>query len=104
MRREPKKGILCEEELRKATGLWIKYIQGKYFPDVIKELKERRYSYLKNVGVYEDEDGALKCRGRFQFAEKRLLILMPKKCHFTKLIIINSHRRRLHAGVGSNNS
>ena len=94
-----KKGFLCDDELWQPTKMWIEYIQRKYFHDVVIELQGKRSNSFKNLGVYKYDDGILKCRGRFQFSEKSSLILMPKHCHFTELIIVSAHRRMLHAGV-----
>ncbi len=62
---------------------------------------QKRKKYL---GVYEDENGLLRCRGRIQYAdlpnETKFPLLIPRDHHVTRLIVIECHERVFHNGVG----
>ena len=60
-RKNPVYGSLIADEIRYARKLWIMFVQKKYFLDGNKNFESTKY----NLGVYNDKDGILKCRGRF---------------------------------------
>ena len=58
---------------------------------------------IRNLGLYVDDNGLLKCKGRLNNApiretEKRP-ILLPSKHYFTKLVIGQVHREAMHSGI-----
>ena len=57
----------------------------------------------QSLGLYEDELGLLRCRGRIGKAkiafETRFPILLPRSHHLTDLIINDAHERVYHNGV-----
>ena len=92
-------GNLRADEIEEAATIWTKCIQRKNFVELFSCLDNNKRHSLYNLGVFEDTDGILKCKGRFQNMERNSLILLPKHVHYTKLIIMAAHRRMLHAGV-----
>ncbi|XP_045777259.1 uncharacterized protein LOC123875465 [Maniola jurtina] len=78
----------------------IKKIQAEYFKE---EVNGKETSLSRNLGVFKDVDGILRCKGRLQYAEwsfdKRYPILIPKGCDFTDKIIRKTHEKNYHVGV-----
>ena len=98
-RKNVTKGHLNEMDIMDSKNLWTKYIQKKHFPEVIKAVDENKYNSIKyNLGVQKDEDGILRCFGRFQLTQNAPKLL-PKSCYYANLIIMKDHRRLMHAGV-----
>ena len=90
-------GELTAEECQHARSLIIKSVQN--------ELKsesgfEKR---AESLGLYEDEDGFLRCKGRIGKAKipftTRFPILLPREHHVTELIIREAHEKVYHNGV-----
>ena len=96
---QKKHGILSVDELRNANNIWIKYIQNKNFYDAINVMSGKKKNPLvSRLGLIIDEHGLLRCKGRFA-SEDKSPILLPKKEHYTKLVIVKYHKNVLHAGV-----
>ena len=54
--------VLTPEELKVASDMWIKFTQGKNFPEVIRAIDKKGNNSIKdNLGVEKDEDGVLRC-------------------------------------------
>ncbi|XP_068674716.1 uncharacterized protein [Montipora capricornis] len=86
------------EDQNIASKHWYKDVQAKL------EEKEKSSSTWEQLGVFKDADGLLRCKGRIQ---KSLLpystkhpILLSRKQHFTKLVIMQSHENVNHNGIG----
>ena len=75
----------------------IKSIQQEM---MVKNSCKKRF---ESVGVYIDDEGMLRCRGRIGKAnirfETRFPILLPSHNHVTELIILNAHEKIFHNGV-----
>ena len=93
----PTKGGLTDDEIKSAMVMWTKHTQKVHFEDTDPKSKKKWNSLKCSLGVKEDDDGVLRCHGRFN--DKLALKLLPKKSHFTSLVIKRDHRRLLHAGV-----
>ena len=56
-----------------------------------------------SLGLYQDEEGMLRCQGRIGLSslphDTRFPILLPRGHHFTKLVILNCHDQVMHNGV-----
>ena len=92
-------GCLKVGELNKANELWTKYIQDKHFTDTINALiQKRKNNLVSQLGLYLDSLELLRCGGRFINSQTRP-IRLPKKSHFTNLIVRKQHQRVLHGGV-----
>ena len=85
---------LSAEEIKSAETLWHRDIQAS-----IKDLRKSN----KQLGVYEDENGVLRCKGRIQNSslpyDTKFPVLLPQKHHFTELIILQCHAIVKHNGV-----
>ena len=93
------KGYLSPKEISEACDRWTRFIQLKHFHDVIDSSESGKNNSIKiNLGVYKDKWGILRCGGRFPLESKHP-ILLPKKCHYTNLIITRYHRKVIHSGV-----
>ena len=58
----------------------------------------------KQLGLYQDADGILRCQGRIDQAtmiseSARRPVLLPKNERFTHLVIEKVHKQNLHCGV-----
>ena len=103
----PHHNNLSADEIVNAENMWIQCVQERSF---IKELKYVRNESkispppnVRNLGLYIDDDGLLKCKGRLNNApiretEKRP-ILLPSKHYFTNLVIEQVHREAMHSGI-----
>lgn len=95
---------LTAEEIQEAENLWIIHIQRKNFSDVIDGLKKQKQTNLqRQLGLYVDDKGILRCRGRLENASlsegARSPVLLPRNEYFTQLIVLRSHKQSLHSGV-----
>ena len=90
---------LTEKELRYAKYLWTRYVQQKDFPEVIDAIDQNKSHPIKNsLGVIKDENGILRCQGRFRRTYNSPKLL-PKSSHFTNLVIKKGYKKLMHAGV-----
>ena len=80
---------ITAEEMDTARILWYKDSQTKF------EEKEKSSSTWEQLGVFKDKSGVLRCKGRIQNSSLpysvKCPILLPRKQHFTKLVIRQSH-------------
>ena len=85
---------LSLEEFAAAETLWHRDIQTS-----VKDLEKSN----KQLGVYEDENGVLRCKGRIQNSslpyETKFPVLLPQKHRFTELVILQCHAIVKHNGV-----
>ena len=91
-------GSLTAEEFDNAERMWLIEIQKSSVCNLPK-FKQLQ----KQLDLYIDESGLLRCRGRLQhvnipFSAKHP-ILLPEHHHLTSLIIRDCHHRVLHGGV-----
>lgn len=96
------------EDIEAAERFWIKEVQEENFPEETALLKKgetvKSDSKLVKLSPYYDhEDGLIKMRGRIQYAElteqEKHPIILPDKSYIVKLLIENTHRKQLHAGI-----
>lgn len=93
---------LTSEEIQDAEVMWLKYVQRKQYPAEF-DSSGKPTSLQKQLGVYVDNQGLLRCVGRLDNAElsegaKHPLLLPPKE-HVTKLFIERVHKECFHSGV-----
>ena len=85
--------------------MWISHTQKKCFGDVFKSLSggKKACNMTKQLGVYIDDRGILRCKGRLEHANlseaARNPILLPKHERFTCLVVEKMHKEQLHSGV-----
>ncbi len=78
----------------------LKKLQTEYFPNEVKGIET---SLKRNLGLFIDVDGLLRCKGRLKNTnwsyDKRYPILIPKNCEFTNEMIMKTHRDNYHVGA-----
>ena len=84
--------------LARAESVWLKDVQRTAIQD------SRFSSWHKQFGIYEDDSGILRCKGRLENAavltfEQKHPALLHTGHRFTDLIVLRCHRRVLHNGV-----
>ena len=98
-------GVLISAEQRKANLRWVLNTQQQVFSNEIANIKSksRRSSLVRQLRLFIDSSGALRCGGRIHNAPlselARFPYLLPAKHPFTDLIIYSTHSTQLHAGV-----
>ena len=98
-------GELKAIETKEAKILWIKSIQKTYFPEAFNSTNRTvsKKDYKNQLGIQHHEDGLLHCHGRMIHAELPpdavYPILLPKRSHFTSLLIKEYHQKLFHSGV-----
>ena len=88
---------LTVDEINSALTYWLKMSQSP-LPEASKFRK-----WTHQFGLFQDEAGLWRCKGRLQNAEAPLAavhpILLNKEHHLTTLIVIAAHERVMHSGV-----
>ncbi|XP_045459918.1 uncharacterized protein LOC123670468 [Melitaea cinxia] len=93
-------------EINKTLENCIKQVQGIEFKNEIKQLKSRgcvsKGSKIRNLCPIFDEIGILRVGGRIQQSkvpyDTQHPIILPAKSHFSRLLIMNAHKKTLHGG------
>ncbi|XP_069114290.1 uncharacterized protein [Argopecten irradians] len=101
-----KSGILSPDELNKASIIWIRVVQNNSYHDVLESLKSNKSHHLiRQLRLYLDDDGLVRCGGRINNApipfDTRFPYLVSGKHSFTRLLIMDTHRRNMHANKGT---
>ncbi|XP_065886729.1 uncharacterized protein [Dysidea avara] len=104
LKKQINSGPLTAPEIKKAKELWDLHIQGKCFSDTIRMVKKGENCNLKQqLGLIIDEQGILRCKGRYQNSEltqgAKCPKFLPPKEYFTKLNIEEVHSKMFHSGV-----
>ena len=105
---------LTVKELQYAATVVIKAAQATAFKDEIKVLSKtkeaqecqgrrlRNVTSLQKLNPFLDKDGVLRVGGRIRHAdlnnETKFLIILPRDCHITKLLVRHFHEACLHQG------
>ncbi|XP_073944857.1 uncharacterized protein [Choristoneura fumiferana] len=75
-------------------------LQKKHFPE---ELDGKRTHLARNLDLFLDVDGVLRCRGRMANTtwsyDKKYPILLPRNSQFTDKIIKDTHESNYHVGL-----
>ena len=84
--------------------MWSLYVQRKQFGEVYDLIQRQKSNNLRRqLGLYKDCDGVLRCKGRIEHADltesARRPVLLPKHERFTHLVVDTVHKRNLHIGV-----
>ena len=90
-------GRITVEEIKAVETLWLFDTQKRFRS--LESFKKVEQS----LGVYVDDDGLLRCRGRLGNApvpeESKFPILLTRDSYVTDLIVRNCHQQVLHSGV-----
>ena len=95
---------LSPDEFKSARNYWIKYTQQSHFKTEIQALKKSKEipSNLISLKPFIDSEGYLRVGGRLTHSDltfaAKYPILLPKKSHFTQLVIDSCHKETLHGG------
>ena len=100
---------LTASELQEAEQLWIKSCQHCICSEEIKsmrfKLKENRLPLVKQLRLFIDGAGDIRCGGRIHNApiceDAKFPYLLPQKHPFTRLVVLDAHERLLHSGSSS---
>ena len=80
-----------------AFKLWLKHAQQQYIID-----RDKYRNLFHQLGVFEDNYGVLRCKGRLGNIEiseqERFPVLLPKDHRLTNLIILEMHTSKGHLG------
>ena len=97
---------ISAEELSMAEILWIESVQTEKFANEIQFLRGTRKPKQERVeqfGLFIDEDGVLKCKGRIGNStlplSSKFPILLPSKHAFVDLVVKDVHERMRHSGI-----
>ncbi|CAF1077099.1 unnamed protein product, partial [Didymodactylos carnosus] len=105
-KRSKENSILSVEERSKAKLYCEKVIQSNYLNEVIESIQKNSSNKLKKqLGLWLDQDGVIRCGGRLKNVESNDCCDFPKlllkHSSFTKLVIQEYHHKVLHSGVSS---
>ena len=96
-----KEGALTSEEISNARMMWIKHVQKEATKQLVEKKKNKKEA--NNLNLQADTNGIIRCYGRLTTInlgdEDANPIYLPKKNHFTKLVIKEHHERLFHAGT-----
>ena len=98
---------LSAAEIDRAEFYWIKSVQARSFEEEIQFLKKKSQlsplPRIQQFGLYLDEDGVLRCKGRLGHTDLpstcKNPILLPSKNDFVNLLIKDVHFRVKHSEV-----
>ena len=99
-----KEGTVC---LGEVTGEEIAIAETQWVRSVQKNLKcKANDSHLEHeFGLYEDENGVVRCKGRIANAdfpyETRFPALLPRNHHISTLLVRQAHERVHHGKIAA---
>ena len=93
---------LSSRETEQAQLLWIRHWQQRHYPDVVDCLASNKpHQLIGKLGLFSDEDGIIRCRGRLENADlcndAKFPILLPRAV--ASLVITDCHKKVFHFGV-----
>ena len=94
---EPSVGLLSLHDIDSAKTLLYRQVQSEFAND------EKCKSQKESLKIFEDKAGVLRCKGRIENStlpySAKFPVLLPRKHHFTNLVILNCHESVKHNGV-----
>ena len=98
---------LMATEIDVAESIWVRSIQNLYFSPEIGYLSNKHEqsmpSRVGQFGLFIDEKGLLKCKGRINLAnvptQSKNPLLLPAKHPLTDLVVRDAHQRVKHNGI-----
>lgn len=98
-------GFLSVTDRENALNIIIKSVQQETFPDEIDCLNSsstKRTTLVRQLKLYLDDNGLLRCAGRIHNApveeDTKHPFLLPTHHSFTSLIVRDAHEKTFHAG------
>jgi hypothetical protein len=99
-------GELTANELRNAEKLWVRSVQYSCFQeehDHLFGLNTKESQLIKQLGLFADVEGIIRCRGRINQSSVpqsvKQPVLLPSKHRFTDLVILDHHAAVHHDGI-----
>ncbi|KAL5009405.1 hypothetical protein ScPMuIL_014986 [Solemya velum] len=96
------------EEMKEASVTLLRAVQRKSYikeMDNLKSINTKRLPLVKQLRLYLDNNGLLRCGGRINNApieeSTKFPYLLPPKCHFTELIIKDAHEKQKHGSLNN---
>jgi len=104
LKKEKITGLITPKEIENIEKMWILSEQKRCFKDVFVSISENKSNNLKKqLGLYSDDSGILRCQGRLQNSDLtesgKRPILLPKNSKVTELLIASFHKKHMHCGV-----
>ena len=103
---EHSSGELRADELRNAEKLWLRSVQYCCFQeehDHLSGLNTKECQLVKQLGLFQDEEGIIRCQGRINQSSapqtSKQPVLLPNKHYFTDLVIVAHHASVHHDGI-----
>ena len=91
--------FITVEEIYHSEKLWIEEIQKEIYTN------EHYNNWEKNLGLFSDSDGILRCKGRFRYSslnyDEKHPAIIPRGHRLTSLIASDAHSKVLHGGVAN---
>ena len=100
--------VTCDE-LYNVKMHWVKACQSEIYQKELANLtsqsSNKRLPLVRQLRLFLDKDGFIRCRGRIHNAPLDQLAKFPyllaPKHPFTSLIVYSAHEKQFHAGVDS---
>ena len=98
---------LTVPELQEAEKLWLLSCQStSYHAEIISlKSKDKRTTLVKQLQLFLDQEGFIRCGGRIHNAPltelTRFPYLLPAKHPLTRMIVLDAHATQLHAGTSA---
>ena len=107
LRKKTKSNTVTAIDMKHARNALLQSVQQFYYGEILSKIKDKakgkRPAIIHQLGLYLDDDGLIRCRGRLQYAQlphnTKFPILMPKESHLSTLIVRATHSMVLHGGV-----
>jgi len=95
LKKEKISGLITPKEIENVEKMWILSEQKRCFEDVFVSISENKSNNLKKqLGLYSDDSGILRCQGRLQNSDltesAKRPILLPKNSKVTELVFTKS--------------
>ena len=96
---------LTATDLERAETMWIKSVQRSSFDSKLQSFGGHSVASLlqKQLNLFLDKEGVIRCQGRIDHStvpeSSKTPILMPKRHHFTELLIMHRHNQVFHDGI-----
>ena len=89
--------------MKEAELLWCKKVQSIEFDNMFQNPNEKERNMLKQLDLFKDGDGIIRCFGRMKNADipevAKFPKLLPRGHHLTKLVVERCHKKMKHTGV-----
>ena len=107
LREKTKSNTVTAIDMKHARNALLQSVQQFYYGEIRSKIKDKakgkRPAIIHQLGLYLDDDGLIRCRGRLQYTQlphnTKFPILMPKESHLSTLIVRATHSMVLHGSV-----